>query len=381
MSNEAAIAYSHRYGSVLRVIRGFGSAVLSALLVPLLVFALFAAPLSMTPAQVISDLVARRLSWATSAPHDAQFEGRRLVVLLSLHTVLGMLSAVVLTLIAMGIVVAGQMIVGAANQGAVPIFNAEPGAVTWATVAGYAPPGILLLFLAASGLAGIAWLECQAWLRLARPGVEELTREVTRLHGTLDDVIAAVDTERCRIERDIHDGVQQRVIALSILIARAERTTDDGQRRELQRRAREETTHILDDLRAVAWRTYPAMLARDGLTAALEALRDRTETPVRLHLDVPKHANHASEAAAFFVISEAVSNVIKHADARHIDISVSEHEGDFFLRVQDDGVGGADPTGRGLSGIASRATARGGNLRVESPPGGPTTIEAVIPCG
>lgn len=381
MSNEDGPSSTGRRGGARHAARGFASSVLGALLVPALVFALLAAPLSMMPARVVAGWVARRLSWVYGAAHDAQPVGGRLLGLLVIESLLGLLSAGVLALIVMGLIVAGQMFVGAATRGPVPIFDAEPGAVTWAIVAGYVLPGAFILFLAASGLAGIAWLDRQAWLVLARPGVGELTREVSRLHGTLDDVVAAVDAERRRIERDIHDGVQQRVVGLSILLARAERADDADQGRELQQRARAETQQVLDDLRAVAWRTYPAMLVRDGLPAALEALRDRTETPVRLHLDVSHLADRAAEAAAYFVISEAVTNIIKHANASHIDLHVAQRGPELVLSIRDDGKGGADPTGPGLSGIASRAAARGGHLHVDSPHGGPTTIEAVIPCG
>ncbi len=371
-----------RRRGVRRAARGLVASVMGALLTPLLVVALLAAPLSMAPARVVAGWGARQLSWADGTPRDSPPAGGRLLGLVVIKSLLGLLSACILAVIVLGLVVAAQMSVAAATGGAVPIFDAEPDAVTWPIVAAYALPGAFVLFLAASGLAGIAWLDRQAWTSLARPGVQELTREVSRLHGTLDDVVAAVDAERRRIERDIHDGVQQRVVALSILLARAERADDDpAQRRELQRRARAETQHVLDDLRAVAWRTYPAMLVRDGLPAALEALRDRTETPVRLHLDVPPLADRAAEAAAYFVISEAVTNVIKHAHASRIDIDVAQRGPHLTVSVRDDGGGGADPTGPGLSGIASRAAARGGHLHVQSPPGGPTTIAAVIPCG
>ncbi len=370
-----------RRDGIRRTARGLAAGILMAVLVPALVLALLAAPLSMTPARVVTGWSARRLSWVDGTSRRPHPGGGRLLALLVVESLLGLLSAGVVVLMAMGLVVAGQMLVGAATGGAVPIFDAGPGAVTWPVVAVYALPGALLLFLATSGLSGIAWLDRQAWASLARPGVGELTREVSRLHGTLDDVVAAVDAERRRIERDIHDGVQQRVVALAIVLARAERTDDPVERRELQQRARAETQNVLDDLRAVAWRTYPAMLVRDGLLVALEALRDRTETPVRLHLDVPQVGDRAAEAAAYFVISEAVTNVIKHADASHIDIRVAQRGPNLVLSVRDDGRGGAEPTGPGLAGIASRAAARGGRLHVESPPGGPTTIEAVIPCG
>jgi len=376
-----ALQSDGRRSGVQRTARGFVASVVGTLLVPALVIAILTVPLSMTPARAVAGWGARRLAWVEGTSRDARPVGGRLIALLVIESLLGLLSACILALIVMGLVVAGQMVVGAAAGTAVPIFDAEPGAVTWPIVAAYALPGAFLLFLAASGLAGIAWIDRQAWTSLARPGIGELTREVSRLHGTLDDVVAAVDAERRRIERDIHDGVQQRVVALSIILARAERAGDADERRELSQRARNETQHVLDDLRAVAWRTYPAMLARDGLPAALEALRDRTETPIRLRLDVPHLNDRAVEAAAYFVISEAVTNVIKHADASRIDIDVTQRGQHLVLSVRDDGRGGAEPTGPGLSGIASRAAARGGHLHVQSPPGGPTTIEAVIPCG
>ncbi|QHB98906.1 sensor histidine kinase [Epidermidibacterium keratini] len=377
---EALHSGGRRTG-VRRTARGFVASVVGTLLVPALVIAILTVPLSMTPARAVAGWSARRLAWVEGTSRDARPVGGRLIALLAIESLLGLLSACILALIVMGLVVAGQMFVGAAAGTAVSIFDAEPGAVTWPIVAAYALPGAFLLFLAASGLAGIAWIDRQAWTSLARPGVGELTREVSRLHGTLDDVVAAVDAERRRIERDIHDGVQQRVVALSIILARAERAGDAEERRELSQRARNETQHVLDDLRAVAWRTYPAMLVRDGLPAALEALCGRTETPIRLRLDMPHLNDRAAEAAAYFVISEAVTNVIKHADASRIDIDVTQRGQHLVLSVRDDGRGGAEPTGPGLSGIASRAAARGGHLHVQSPPGGPTTIEAVIPCG
>ncbi|KAB1657981.1 sensor histidine kinase [Pseudoclavibacter chungangensis] len=309
--------------------------------------------------------------------------GRRLLALLAVDSVTGLLGAAILTLVSLGLIVTWQMLVGATTHGPVPIFDAAPGTVTWVTVAGYALPGALLLFPAASGLAGTAWLDRLTWWTFARPGVDELTREVARLHGTLDEVVAAVDAERRRIERDLHDGVRQRIVALSILLARAERadgTGDAHERRALQRRAREEAQSVLDDLRAVAWRTYPAMLVRDGLPATLEALRDRTVTPVHLHLEAHGLAHHATEAAAYFIVSEAVTNVVKHANASRIDVHVTRRGTRLVVVVWDDGTGGADPGGPGLSGIAARAAARGGRLHVGSPPGGPTTIEAVLPC-
>lgn len=280
----------------------------------------------------------------------------------------------------LGVTVSIQMIVAAATGGPVSLFSASHGRVSWATVGLFVLPGVVLIFLALSGLGGIAWLERRAWQSFQRPGAGELSQEVVRLHTTLDEVVDAVDAERRRIERDIHDGVQQRVVALSILLARVERAGSTDAR-ALLHSARGETQHILDDLRDVAGRTYPAMLQRDGLAAALEALRDRIAMPVHLEVDPIGTPDRAAETAAYFVASEAVTNAIKHAAAQQITIRVRADGGQLTVTVQDDGVGGADPAGPGLSGIASRVAARDGRLQVRSPAGGPTTIEAVIPCG
>lgn len=306
--------------------------------------------------------------------------GARGIGLVAVSVVLGLLALCVIALVVLGVIVSAQIVIAAASGGPTPLFDADAGRVTWSTVGAFLLPGIVLLFLAVSGLAGIVWLARRAWHAFTAPDAGELAREVTRLHTTLDDVVAAVDGERRRIERDIHDGVQQRVVALSILLARAERTTASDDRAALQRLAREETQHILDELRDVAWRTYPAMLARDGLSAALEALRDRTSVPLRLHVAHDRVTDRAAETAAYFVVSEAVTNALKHAAPRQIEIRTAVDERSLVVRVVDDGVGGADPTGSGLSGIASRVAARGGRFRVESPAGGPTLIEAVIPC-
>ncbi|WP_157000869.1 sensor histidine kinase [Agromyces laixinhei] len=367
--------------AVRRAGRALRASVAGALLVPALLIAIVAAPVSTAPARTTAGWVARRLAWADGERREERPTGGRLIRLLGVEAILGSLAGCVYVLIAMGLVVTADLLLSAATGRPVAVFDAEPGAVTWATVAYFVLPGIVLLFLAVSGLAGVAWLDRRTWAALTRPSAGELAREVSRLHTTLDDVVSAVDAERRRIERDIHDGVQQRVVALSILLARAERTSDAAERRELHRDARSQTQQILDELRSVAWHTFPAMLARDGLPAALEALRDRTIMPIRLHVDAADVTDRAAGAAAYFVASEAVTNTIKHADASRIDIEVARAGADLILSVRDDGKGGADPAGAGLSGIGSRVAARGGRLRVESPAGGPTVVTAVIPCG
>ena len=380
MTSPSAVATGLRRRSAIgQIARTAIGTVAGIVLVPVLVVALAVAPVE--PAGTMAHWVGRRLTWIDGVPRDVLPRGGRRFGLLAVFILLGMLTACIVALIMLGVVVGMQITIAAATGGPVAVFDSEPGRVTWSTLAIFALPGFVLLFLAISGIAGIAWLERQTWRSCTRPGAGELAQEVTRLNTTLDEVVAAVDAERRRIERDIHDGLQQRVVALSILLARAERESDRHDRSELHGRARQEVQHVLDDLRDVAWRTYPAMLARDGLAAALEALRDRTSIPVRLVVEHDRIPDHAAETAAYFVASEAVTNVVKHADAPRIDI-LSRLEGNWLVvTITDDGSGGADPNGPGLSGIASRVRARGGRLLVESPAGGPTRIEAEIPCG
>lgn len=368
---------AHGRGGVRLVGRMVAGSAASVIQLPVVLPALLYAPYR--PLLAVVGAVGRRLTWIDGRPRERQPEGKRAFALLGVSLLLGILNVCVLAMIVLGLVASVQLVLAAATGGPVPLFSADPGRVGWSTVAVFVAPGVVLLFLAVSGLAGIAWLELQCWDALTRPGAGELAEEVTRLHSTLDDVVAAVDAERRRIERDIHDGVQQRVVALSLLLARAERAGDPADAGALLARAREETQLLLDELRDVAWRTYPAMLARDGLDAALEALRDRTSLPVRLHTDA-RPVDRAAETAAYFVASEAVTNAVKHSRAARVDVRTRLDQGRLVVTVRDDGIGGADPSGSGLTGIASRVAARGGVLHVHSPAGGPTTIEAVIPC-
>ncbi|MFJ4222740.1 sensor histidine kinase [Microbacterium sp. NPDC089695] len=373
-SADAAPASRPIVRDVLRMLGGTASGITQ---LPATVVAVVTTPRA--PASRVLDALAARLTGVDGIPRRTPPPARRTRGLLALSALLQLVVLCILLLIAAGLVVGVQMLAAATTGGPVDLFSARPGRVTWATVGLFVVPGLVLLFLALSGLGGIAWLERRTWDAFQRPGAGELSQEVVRLHTTLDEVVDAVDAERRRIERDIHDGVQQRVVALSILLARVERSgAVDGA--PLLRTARDETQHILDDLRDVAWRTYPEMLQRDGLAAALEALRDRVAMPVHLDVDPTPITDRAAETAAYFVASEAVTNAIKHAQATSITIGVRTDAGLLTVAIEDDGVGGADASGTGLSGIASRVAARDGRLSVHSPAGGPTVIEAVIPC-
>ncbi|NYH55156.1 signal transduction histidine kinase [Nocardiopsis arvandica] len=216
--------------------------------------------------------------------------------------------------------------------------------------------------------------------RLVGPSQEDLLhRRIDELTHTRSGIVWAVDEERRRIERDLHDGVQQRVVALAMLLGRAQRGRDPERTERLVRQAHTETRVLLDELRDVAWRVYPTALDTLGLESALTEVAERSPLPVqvRAHLSAPPPEEVAT--AVYFVAREAITNAAKHAEAHSVIVHLDEEEATLNLRVLDDGRGGADPGGSGLTGLARRVRALDGTLAVHSPPGGPTTVHAALP--
>jgi signal transduction histidine kinase len=213
-------------------------------------------------------------------------------------------------------------------------------------------------------------------------------REHGRLHRieTLETSRAgAVDvqeTELRRIERDLHDGAQARLVAVGISLGMAEQKleTEPEAVRELLAEARRGAGEALDELRDLARGIHPPILTDRGLEAAVAALTARSPVPVALSVDVSGRPPAAVETAAYFTVSEALANVIKHAEARRVEIRIEKADGLLVAEVVDDGEGGADTSGRGLTGLRQRVEALDGRLRVTSPAGGPTTVRAELPC-
>lgn len=369
-----------RRGGFKRIPSRLAGVALGVALIPVDVLAVLGGLLSRDAAGPIVRLEQARITALIGGRLRSEPRGWRAVGYLAVRSLLGVLGGTVLALMVAGVVVAVSLTAGAVTGDAVPLFDAPAGQVTYRTVAIFVLPGLILLFLAVQGVIAVAQLEPKLWNAFTRPGNDELENRVSQLTVTLADVVGAIDDERRRIERDIHDGVQQRVVALSILLGRAERQADPDEQSALYGRALAETRHILDDLRDVSWRVYPAMLARDGLGPALEALRERTHLPIHLDYDLAERSPKFVESAAYFVASEAVTNVVKHAAAHNIDITVRQQGGRLTMTVRDDGVGGADPAGQGIAGITSRVTALSGTFNLDSPAGGPTTIRVDIPC-
>jgi signal transduction histidine kinase len=237
--------------------------------------------------------------------------------------------------------------------------------------------GLVLLFLNLSGVVGVHALERRLARRVLGPNrTEALERRIVELADSRAGIVAAVDSERRRIERDLHDGLQQRLVALSMLIGRSKRG-----RPELLDQAHEEAQQALAELREVAWRVYPTGLDSLGLGEALAGVAERSTVPVKVSCDLAARPPMGVETAAYFVVCEAVTNAAKHAGATLITVGVHREGTMIVVRVEDDGRGGASPSGSGLSGLARRVAALDGGFEVVSPAGGPTTIVAELPCG
>ena len=221
---------------------------------------------------------------------------------------------------------------------------------------------------------------------------EELAVRVESLARSRAEIVAATDAERRRIERDLHDGTQRRLVSLAMHLGMARASLTDAPEpvRQVIEQAHDEATEALAELRQLVRGLHPAVLDDRGLDAALSGIAANAPLPVRLRVDVPTRCAPGVEAVAYFVVSEALTNVAKHAGASHAEVTVERTGDRLRIVVSDDGRGGAtlDPdgtaangNGTGLRGLAQRAAAVDGTLTVESPPGGPTTITVELPCG
>jgi signal transduction histidine kinase len=255
----------------------------------------------------------------------------------------------------------------------------------WLVAAYFVGSGLVLGFLALQGLIGVVRLERRLARRFIGPTTADaLRRRIEELSASRAEVVAAIDAERRRIERDLHDGVQQRLVALGMLLGQARRNTAAGRpdrSAALVEQAHDESRQILDDLREVAWRVYPAALDNLGLRDALARVAERSSVPAELRYELTGQPPGAVASTAYFVVSEAVTNAIKHAAAGRVVIHVDQEPGFVKVSVTDDGRGGADPAGGGLTGLARRVAAIDGRLTVASPAGGPTVVTAELPCG
>jgi signal transduction histidine kinase len=217
---------------------------------------------------------------------------------------------------------------------------------------------------------------------VAAPRNAEMAERIETLTASRAGAVDVQDSELRRIERDLHDGAQARLVALGMSLGMAEqKLAEDPERAgQLLAEARAGAEQALRELRNLARGIHPPVLADRGLEAALTALANSTPMHVTLAVDVPRRPASAVESAAYFVAAESLANAAKHARADWLDIRIARVGHKLEVEIRDDGVGGADPSGSGLTGLRRRVEALDGGLEVSSPPGGPTTVYAELPC-
>jgi signal transduction histidine kinase len=208
----------------------------------------------------------------------------------------------------------------------------------------------------------------------------EVRAKMDELRRSRARIVEAGDTERRRLERNLHDGAQQRLVALSLSLSMMERQLESPDQVAAVAGLRSELTDALDELRELARGLHPAILVDRGLEPALEALAARASIPVELDIDIESRLPAPIEAATYYVISEALTNVQKYAHASLAKVNVTLRGDEVVLEVVDDGVGGADATqGSGLQGLADRVEALAGSIAIDSTTGGGTSLRARIP--
>lgn len=259
-------------------------------------------------------------------------------------------------------------------------WTIDTTAEAWLSV----PAGVALLVAGTYAVVGLAELHASLARELLGPRGDELRAQVTELTRSRLRLIDAFDVERRRIERDLHDGAQQELVALAMTLDLARIELEDSPHTEARRlvdHAHAQATSTMTKLRELIHEIHPPVLADRGLPGAVETLADRSALPVTYRADLPRRLPESIETAAYFVLAEALANAGKHSRAPAVDVDVRLRDGTLTLAVTDEGVGGAKAAaGSGLTGLGDRIAAVGGRLTLSSPPGGPTVVRAEIPC-
>jgi signal transduction histidine kinase len=256
-------------------------------------------------------------------------------------------------------------------------------------------PGAGALAASAVGLGGLVLIA--PWITVGAAGVSVAlakallgptseaahAAQVERLETSRTAAVDSAEFERRRIERDLHDGAQQRLVALAAELgaAREKLDADPEEGRRMVAQAHEEAKSALKEIRDLVRGIHPVILEDRGLDAALSAVVARSPVPVILDVQLAARPPAAVESAAYFVVNEALANVAKHANATRAHVAVARAGDRLVVEVRDNGQGGADPVGgSGLQGLRDRVAGLGGSMYVISPPGGPTTVSVELPC-
>lgn len=367
------------------------------------------------PLGVVSALVGwhrrrtvRFLGWADDG---AALTSARAAGYLVARSGVGLLGVLVLALLAYGMFAVAAGLASWLFDVRLTVDEAFQGdGLTTAGLLGMVPVGAILLYLDLMGLIGVALLDRSAAARWLAPSrSERLAAQVESLTVSRAELLAALDAERGRIERDLHDGVQQRAVALGLLVNRARRAVGASSSGSLLlEQAAREAELLVTDLRDVAWRVRPTTLDTHGLAPVLAELVSRAGVPTELDWDSPERLPPAVETTIYYVVAEALTNVAKHSGAQKAGVRIhvgrtrrdpeeddvptldgraaasvgrARRDPEVHVTVRDDGVGGAmQQPGHGLAGLTGRVAAAGGTLTVDSPAGGPTRIEVTLPC-
>ncbi|WP_017606349.1 sensor histidine kinase [Nocardiopsis alkaliphila] len=255
---------------------------------------------------------------------------------------------------------------------------------SWGSAFLHVPAQLVLAVVIAIWVAPfLARAHARLSIRLLAPSTTEvLTERVDELRRTRADVVDTHGAELRRIERDLHDGTQARLVAIAMRLGVAREAVSDPQVADLLGRAHEDTEEAMAELREVIRSVYPPILADRGLPGALTALAARTTARVDLDVAEPGVLPVAVETAAYYVVTEAVANAVRHGGAETISVRLAREEDLLRVRVTDDGRGGVDESnGSGIRGLRRRVAALDGRVRVDGPEGGPTVIEVELPCG
>ncbi|GAB3597228.1 sensor histidine kinase [Microbacterium tumbae] len=245
--------------------------------------------------------------------------------------------------------------------------------------------GLLGILASAGSIVGLALLHRVIAKALIVPSREaELTEQVRTTSAQREGAVRAADVERTRIERDLHDGVQPRLVSVGMTLGLAQQKIDDdpAAAKALISEAHTSTKAAITELRQLARGIHASVLDDRGLDAALSALAGRSHIPVHLDVRMDGRCSRDAEAAVYFAIAESLTNAAKHSRASDCRVIVRRREnGVLWARVEDNGMGGAQvQPGGGLDGISNRVLAAGGTFRLDSPQGGPTSLEVSVPC-
>ncbi|QIG39286.1 sensor histidine kinase [Microbacterium sp. 4R-513] len=303
----------------------------------------------------------------------------RAIANLAVSTVLGWIVVVLLSVLSSGIVLAFAPLYARADV--VPL--ARTGLefpIAWAV-----PAGILAALISAAAIVGLALLHGILCRAIMVPSREAQLAEAARTSNVQRaGAVHAADVERTRIERDLHDGVQPRLVSVGMTLGLAQQKIDSDPEaaKALLTEAHTSTKAAITELRQLARGIHTSVLDDRGLDAALSALAARSVVPVHLDVRLDGRCSRETEAAAYFAIAEALTNAAKHSRGTEVRVVVRLRDGNtLWARVEDNGIGGARVIpGGGLDGIVHRVLAARGEARIDSPLGGPTTVEVSIPC-